>query len=172
MRRLTLIGMVLLLIGVYFYTTHHAPDRVTAGHPVPGFSLPQRDGGIVHLEAYRGKAVLVNFWATWCYTCSVEMPALNRLAGRLAGRPFQIIGISEDGESGGGWETIDRYRARFPIEFLVLLDPDGRVADAYGTEAIPESYLIDPEGRLVRKVRGVVEWDSPEIVALIESLLR
>lgn len=167
-RLLWVLGGGLLL---YFAVVYQPRSTLEVGAPAPTFALPARDGRLIRLEDFRGRVVLVNFWATWCAPCTTEMPSLNRLAAHFSGRPFQLIGISEDGESGAGWSPIDGYLRQVPVDFLLLLDPDGRVADAYGTFTIPESYLIDPQGRVVRKTRGAIAWDSAEIIRAIEDLM-
>lgn len=165
----------LLLVAVaalYVVLSSRQPPPATVGALAPSFALTDRDGQRVALEAFRGNVVLVNFWATWCPTCTMELPSLNRLAAHFAGQSLRIIGVSEDGESGGDWAAIDAYRQQHPIDFLVLLDPDGHVADLYGTFGIPESYLLDQEGKLVRKIAGSISWDAPQVIEEIEKLLK
>lgn len=172
MRRIRTLLIVLVAVGLYAWIVlRPSNDTVVVGQPVPTFALINRAGETVRLEDFRGRVVLINFWATWCPTCLVEMPSFNRLAEHFAGRPLQIIGISEDGESGGGWRAVDTYVHQHPLNFVILLDPDGHVADQFGTQAIPETFLIDQQGRLVRNFFGAYEWDDPAIIKQIEMLL-
>lgn len=161
--------VLLLAAGMVFYFFLRAgQDRIAVAAPVPDFSLPDARGQLHTLHAWRGRVVILNFWATNCYTCVTEMPSLNRLAQHFAGQPVQVVGVSED----ASWEDIQSYRQRIPMDFLVLVDPGGEVADHYGTYMIPETYIIDTAGRLVRKVRGAIEWDHPQVLQEISALLQ
>ncbi len=168
--RVRWILIVLLCAGILWYVGRRSePDF--PDNRVPAFSLPQEDGSILRLADLRGQVVLLNFWATYCYPCAQEMPSLNRLAAHFSGQPFKIIGINEEGGLELAWSRIREYRTRVPINFPLVVDANGAVADAYGTFTLPETYLIDPEGRLVRKVVGAITWDQSSIISEIESLL-
>ncbi|MBI2346125.1 MAG: TlpA family protein disulfide reductase [Deltaproteobacteria bacterium] len=171
--RLRYFFVVCLIAGLVYWYTVQRPhlQQLTVGTAAPEFALADREGRIVRSEDLRGKVLLVHFWATWCASCAEEVPALNILAARFAGQPFLIVGISEDGESGGGWAAIDAFRRRIPVQFLLLLDPDGKIADNYGTFGIPESYLIDRQGLLRRKFTGPVTWGGSETIGVIEQAL-
>ncbi|MCS6913248.1 MAG: TlpA disulfide reductase family protein [Myxococcales bacterium] len=137
--------------------------------PAPDFQLPMHDGQPLRLSQLRGRVVLLNFWATWCSTCIVEMPSLERLAERMQGRPFTLLAVSVD-------ESWDKVRAFFPqgTPMTVLLDSSkGRdIPSRYGTEKFPESFLIDPDG-IIRYyiVSERRNWHSGEVRACIEALL-
>jgi peroxiredoxin len=143
------------------------PPPLEEGRPAPDFALPRLGGGEVALSALRGKAVLVNFWATWCAPCEQEMPAMQRLYAQLAPRGLELLAISVD----AGDAEVEAFRARLGLGFPILRDPDKRVASAYQSFRYPESFLIDPEGRLVERYIGERDWDAPEYVARIERLL-
>lgn len=162
----------LIVAGILFYLSQRAQRAIGVGQPVPDFALPTATGEVLHLDALRGQVVLLNFWATFCRACAVEMPSLNRLAAHFAGRNFQIIGVSEDGLPQEAWPRIAAYQERIAIDFPVVLDASGAVADRFGTFMLPETYVIDVRGRLVRKVVGVITWDDPNMVAEIDGLLQ
>ncbi len=121
----------------------------------PSFSLPARDGNPVDLSAYRGKVVLLNFWATWCPPCRDEEPSLRQLARAMDPGKFQLVAISVDE---GGWPAID-----------MALDQTARISQVYGTTKFPESYLIDSSGTLRLKFIGPRNWTDPAVFTLLAS---
>ncbi len=118
------------------------------------------------LDQFRGQAVLLNFWATWCPPCVTEMPSLDDLRKRVDGRSFQILAVSLDEE---GWEAIDRFLEKMPVGLKILLDARGEVSNRYGVTLLPESYLIDPKGIVVKKYTGPQDWNDPRVVEEIMS---
>lgn len=168
--RLTCVAVV--LFGFLFFLGIKPDSQVLAiGQPVPVFRLPNSTGHIVDLASLRGQVVLVNFWATSCGACVEEIPSLNRLAAQFESAPFVILGISLDGASHDAWLRIAAFQRQVPMAFPVLLDEDGQVADQYGTFMIPESFLVDARGRLVRKVTGAIAWDDPQVIREISTLI-
>jgi thiol-disulfide isomerase/thioredoxin len=137
--------------------------------PAPAFSLEDMDGQTHDLADYRGKVVLVNFWATWCPPCRREMPALEQLYLKLRERGFVVLAINQ-------WEDPDLVFAYlgqldvFPT-FPLLFDPDSRIAMDYRVKGLPTSFLIDRQGRLVYRAIGGREFDHPEIERVVTSLL-
>jgi peroxiredoxin len=123
------------------------------------------DGGkSVHLADYRGKVVLLNFWASWCGPCIQETPALVDLHHE---RPdLAILAISIDEDPG----AYQRFLQRFHVDYTSVRDPDQKVAKIYGTDGWPETYIIDRNGILRRKVVGDPDWSSPEMRAFLQGL--
>jgi thiol-disulfide isomerase/thioredoxin len=135
-----------------------------AGPALEGKLLAE-DGNVVALSDFRGKLVLVNFWATWCGPCIHEMPTLVRLHQKLGGRDFQIVALSEDR---GGWAVITPFVTKNNLATLpVYHDPGGKAARALGVKGLPTTILFDGSGRELGRLAGVAEWDSDEVVALI-----
>jgi peroxiredoxin len=135
--------------------------------PAPDFALKTHDGQEVKLSALRGRVVLVNLWATWCPTCAVEEPSLERLAAQLKGQPFSLLAVSVD-------ESWDVVRQHFPqgSGMTVLLDKERQVAKAYGTEKFPESFLIDRDGNIrYFIVSERQEWHTQEVRTCIQALI-
>ncbi len=120
------------------------------------------------LEDYRNQVVLVNFWASWCAPCIIEMPGMQRLKEKLAGRPFTILAVNVRETPAAIWKFHKLVRVDFPL----LLDREGRAAEDWGIDVYPSSFLVDPEGRIRYTAYGPRQWDAPEIIKSIEELFR
>jgi thiol-disulfide isomerase/thioredoxin len=132
----------------------------------PTFSLPQRDGKQFDLSAYRGKVVLLNFWATWCPPCREEEPSLRKLAQVIDPKKFQLVAVSVDE---AGWPVVDKFFAGKPPPYAVALDQGASVSQQYGTTKFPESYLIDASGNLRLKFIGPRNWTDPAVFQLLDT---
>lgn len=134
----------------------------------PGFSLKGLNGEIKRLEDYRGKLILLNFWATWCPPCREEMPSLEKLYRSLKDRGFVILGISSDI---AGKKAVKPFVEEFKLTFPILLDPDSKVTNLYMVRARPTSYLVNPQGYLITRWLGPRDWMEEKLFKSIESLL-
>ena len=133
----------------------------------PALSLPDLSGQQHDLQHYQGRVVLVNFWASWCPPCLAEMPSMQRLFERMAGRPFQILAVNTEETKGRVW----RFRKLLDIGFPTLLDSKGTVTRAWEVEVFPTSYLIDASGQIRYLSQGALEWDADSVVDVIETLM-
>lgn len=122
----------------------------------PGFALPDLAGKTLSLASLRGKPVLVNFWATWCDTCKKEMPDLEELSRRSGGR-YAVIGVSMDENRAAVPPFVKEHKVTFPILYT-----DGNVSAAYAVRGLPAAFLIDAEGRIVRRWVGAVDVRAVE----------
>lgn len=146
------------------------------GQPIPlsRFQTPQ--GQSFSLHDLRGRWLLLNFWATWCEPCREEMPSLERLARLYAdqGLPFLLLAASVD----QSWKDVQQFLAQDPslrdlrLKMRLVWDKGGQEALRFGTSKFPETYLIDPQGRLRQKFVGFFRWDSQEIQAQIQQRMR
>jgi cytochrome c biogenesis protein CcmG, thiol:disulfide interchange protein DsbE len=137
------------------------PSRI--GKSAPDFTVGD-SAKSVRLADYRGKIVMVNFWASWCGPCIQETPALVALHHD---RPdIAILGISIDEDPG----AYRRFLERFHVDYTTVLDPNQTVAKKYGADGWPETYIIDRNGILRRKVWGDPDWSNPEIRAFLQGL--
>jgi len=136
--------------------------------PVPGFELKALDGTTHRLDEYRGKVVLLNFWASWCPPCLAELPGIQRLADHLADERFQVLLINV-GESSF---KVAKFLRLVGVRLPSLLDPDGATFRAWGGSIYPTSFILDAEGRLRYTALGPLEWDGDEAVAIVRPLLR
>ena len=121
------------------------------------------------LQDFRGKFVLLNLWATWCAPCREEMPTLDRLQAKLGGPDFEVVALSIDR---GGPFVVSTFYSEIGIRALrIYVDKTGDAATDLGVVAIPVTSLIDREGREIGRKIGPAEWDSPEVVTLIQGYL-
>jgi peroxiredoxin len=164
--KLGLLGFVTFFV-IFFSQPRGQFSAPALGEAVPNFTLRQEDGKVVALGDFRGKIVLVNFWATWCPPCIEEMPSLNRLAERYADKGLQIVGLSVDEDA----DAYQEFLARNQISFLTVRDASRGTSDRYGTFKLPESYVVSREGRLLRKVIGAADWTSQEMLTYFDGLL-
>lgn len=137
--------------------------------PLPDVPFVDADGRPRALADFKGKGVVLNFWATWCVPCVAEMPALDRLRARLAGRGIEVLALSSDR---GGAPVVQAFFAQHGIGHLpVALDQGLRAARALGVQGLPTTVLIDGAGRDRGRLVGAAEWDSEDAVALVEDCL-
>lgn len=123
------------------------------------------DGGLLDLGRFRGRVILLNFWATWCPPCVRELPALDRLQARLGGPGVMVVALSIDAGDVGGPVAFVR---RLGLQNLrVYQDFTGATAEAFPLYGLPITYLIDPRGNAVGYITGATDWDSPEVERLI-----
>lgn len=161
------IGKWLLLLALSVAPAFAGELKPLPARPAPAMTLPTLDGGRAELARLRGKVVLVNFWAAWCPPCRKEMPSMNRLAEKMAGRPFAILGVN----MGDSPADIRTFVAQVPVSFPILLDADGSQLQPWQVVAFPTSYVVDRRGRIRLGLFGSIEWDSAEAVAELERLL-
>lgn len=154
-------------IVVALWTAKQPPPPIEVGTAAPTFVLPTLHEGQVSLASLRGKVVLVNFWASWCRPCQVEMPAMERLYQKLQPRGFELVAVSVDEKR----KDVEDFSKRLDLTFPILLDPHKRVATIYQTFRYPESFLINRKGTLVEHYVGSRDWDAPAYVSRIERLL-
>jgi peroxiredoxin len=142
--------------------------RVTPPTPAPDFTVPGLTGGPLRLADFRGRVVLLNFWATWCPPCREEMPSMERLYQRYRERGFTILALSVDRNVAAIPGFVDGFRLTFPIG----LDPESTVATLYRVRALPTTVVIDRAGQVVAGAAGARDWDSPAAHAVVETLFR
>ena len=138
---------------------------VQAGSP----AFKREDGGSVTLEAFRGKIVLLNFWATWCPPCVQELPALDRVQARFGGERFTVVPVSTDMLGASALRTF--YR-RHGIEHLpIFRDERGRLAKAMGVQGLPTTFVLDTDGSVIGTHTGFKHWDDPAFLATLSELI-
>jgi len=145
------------------------PALPTVGAPAPPFQLWDLDGKAVSLAAYRGKVVLINFWATWCGPCRVEMPGMELLYRQLKGKGFEILAVSTDRQ---GAAVTRPFREALGLTFPILHDSDFRVGQSYGVVSLPMSFIVDRKGVVTHRIPGARNWQAPGTAESIQKLLQ
>ena len=138
---------------------------------LPPLRFLDGDGKATDLDAWRGKVVLLNIWATWCGPCVKEMPALDRLQASLAAEGLHVLALSID-KGTAALPTVKAFYASHGIRNLRLYnDPEGAAGFELGVPGVPATFLLDREGREIGRLVGAAEWDGAEAVALIRRHL-
>jgi peroxiredoxin len=161
MRKLPLLALV---------TLTGCATPIGVGSDAPDFTAVSLATGapVSFLEEYHGGVTLVNIWATWCEPCKKEIPALDTLYRTLKDRGFRIAAVSIDT---GDSTVVRQFLEQFGVAFDVLHDPSREIERIYQTTGVPESFLVDRDGRIVRIVYGDHPWASPSNRRIIEDLL-
>jgi len=176
-------GRAATLAAVFFFAAWPL-ETLTAGAPdyktipklqeikdrssAPGFTLPAPGGRKISLDDYRGKVVLLNFWATWCPDCRTEMPAMDRLYRDFKGQGFEIVAVNVKDKREDALAFIKKNKISYPI----MMDPEGDVGLLYGAFAMPTTYLIDRRGVVLARMWGSADWNSPAARKLIGEIVQ
>ena len=142
---------------------------VQVGDEAPNFMLRDLAGNVVSLSQLRGKVVLLNFWATWCGPCRIEMPAMEQLYRTLPRREFEILAVSTDQQ---GAAVTRPFQREMGFTFPILHDSEYRVGLTYGARSIPITFMVDRRGIVRQKIFGARDWGSPEARDLIQELMK
>jgi peroxiredoxin len=144
-----------------------ATTGVRADSHLVDFSLPDADGQVHRLSDHRGKWVVINFWATWCAPCRIEMPALERLHQELADRGLRVVGVDVGEET----DDVKRFVEETGITFEIVIDHDLSTGRVYAARSLPMTYILDPEGTIVARAIGVRDWDSEPMRDMFAALV-
>jgi len=137
--------------------------------PVPELQFADGEGKPRSLADFRGKVVLLNVWATWCLPCRKEMPTLDRLQAELGGSAFEVVALSIDR---GGADAVRKFYTEIAIQHLAIhVDASSQVAFALATAGLPTTLLFDAEGRELGRLIGPAEWDAPDMVAFLKTIV-
>jgi thiol-disulfide isomerase/thioredoxin len=136
--------------------------------PIEDFSAELAAGGRIKLTDLAGKVVFLNFWATWCGPCRMEMPSMEALYQELKDEGLEILAVDVQ----EGKKDVTDFIASYKLTFPAVLDPAGNIAAIYGIEAFPTTYIIDRNGNIITRVVGAVNWTTPELVNAFRTLLR
>ena len=143
--------------------------KSAVGYLAPDFSLRNLKGNYQSLDSFSGQVVVLNFWATWCVPCRVEMPSFEKLYRRYRSEGLTVLAVTLDKKSE---KNIKSFVEEYELSFPVLLDEEGKVERLYPSMTIPFTYVIDRKGRIVARVDGAKNWESSETFEAIEYLLK
>ncbi len=132
----------------------------------PGFKLVDIDGTTHRLADYRGKVVIVNFWATWCPPCREEMPSMQRAWNELRKEDIAMLAVNV----GEDEEIIFQFTANYPVEFPLLMDLDSKVVQSWPVVGLPTTFVVDTKGRLAYRAIGGRAWDDPKLLQTVRAL--
>lgn len=132
------------------------------------FELEDLGGTLRRLSSFRGKVVFLNFWATWCGPCRIEMPSMQRLYDKLKDEGLEIVAV----DLRESRRRVKKFVKKYKLTFPVLLDKSGEVGRIYGARAIPKTFLIDRNGYLFAGAAGAREWDSLKVVSIFREILQ
>jgi len=130
-------------------------------------NLKDINGKNISLSDFKGKIVFLNFWTTWCPTCRIEMPSMEKLHQKLKNKDFTMVTINLQESA----SQVKAFFKEFKLTFTALLDPTGEVGASFGIRAIPTTYILDKTGRIIGWTNGPREWDSKAAIALFENLI-
>jgi thiol-disulfide isomerase/thioredoxin len=136
----------------------------------PQLMLANQDGRQFSLEKLKGKVVVINYWATWCPPCRREFPSMEKLRGKMSGKPVEVLAVNE----GEDTDVIDTFLSTLDTQpgFPILLDIDGEAMGNWPVRGLPTTFIIDKRGRMAYRAIGGRDFDHPDIVKRITQLLR
>jgi peroxiredoxin len=158
-----------VFITVLFFAVGVAAKTEQANTVAPPFTLKSLDGKTLSLSQYRGKFVLVNFWATWCGPCKDEMPSLEILHQKFQKKNFKILAVSQDMF---GAQVVRPYAETNHLTFTILLDQNLEAHQKYRVVNLPTTFLIAPDGKIIGVHQGAEDWARPEFLRFFEDLLQ
>jgi cytochrome c biogenesis protein CcmG, thiol:disulfide interchange protein DsbE len=160
--------MVALLLALALAAPAAAQPLKPSSGAAPALKLADLEGRRHDLAAYRGKVVLINFWATWCEPCRDEMPSIERLRASLEGRPFAVLAVNLAEPE----PRIRKFLDAVPLRFTVLLDRDGQAARAWQAKLLPATYIVGPDGAIRYRHLGELDWSRADVREAIVKLMK
>ena len=157
-----------LLLPSMAWSACQGPMGGDEGQCAPDFTLTDLSGKSVKLSTFKNKVIFLNFWATWCEPCKIELPSMEKMLGKVRD-DVVVLAVSIDSE---GKKEIEKFFGKDLPPFPVLLDPERKVAQQYGTFKVPETYIIDKQGRVRDKIQGIREWDDSLVIHYLQVLAK
>ena len=160
---------IALLLAVFVYVIFDSfhEKLVEVGDNAPDFSITADNGRTYTVSSFGGKLLVLNFWATWCPPCIDELPSLNEFQKRFAKAGVVVVGVSVDKDE----KAYRDFLARWRLSFVTARDPDRKINADYGTLKFPETYIIDRNGKVLRKLINAQNWMGERMIQDVASLL-
>jgi peroxiredoxin len=166
--RILLGGVACLAITLVYVVSGTLEQHViNAGDTAPGFSVTTEDGRTITRENFGGKLLVLNFWATWCEPCIVEIPSLDAFQRQFAKNGVVVLGVSIDRNE----KLYHQFLQQAHLSFATTRDPEENISSSYGTFQWPETYIIDRNGKVLEKVISNQNWMDPEFLAKVRRWL-
>jgi peroxiredoxin len=166
--RILIAAMALLTAGLVWVVSGTLEVRiVNAGDTAPNFSIVTEHGKTVTRSDFGGKLLVLNFWASWCPPCITELPSLNQFATEFASQGVVVLGVSIDKNE----HLYKNFLAQRQVAFETARDPEANISGSYGTFQIPETYIIDRNGKVLEKVISNMDWMDPQFLARVKGML-
>ena len=161
--------LLVAILALFFVLNGPTFAQIEEGSDAPNFTLKNLEGKEVSLNEFRGKYVLLNFWATWCGPCKIEMPSLETLYQRFKNKNFEMLAISNDMY---GATVVKAFVKANKINFPVLLDQQLKASNKFGVISLPSTFMIDPKGKIIGAILGAENWATPNNILYFENLLK
>lgn len=168
MDRIYVVGIAMSLAAMFYIFADALTERVVnQGDSAASFQVKANDGQTYSVSDFKGKVLVLNFWASWCKPCVDEMPSLNRFAQEMKGQGVTVLGVSVDHDE----EKYKKFLKAANIRFPVYRDGKADIPASYGTYKYPETYIIDKNGKVVEKIIGEKMWMDPDVIGNIKRYL-
>ena len=161
--------LLVAILTLFFVLNGSTFAQIEEGVDAPNFTLKNLEGKEVSLNEFRGKYVLLNFWATWCGPCKIEMPSLETLYQRFKNKNFVMLAISNVMY---GATVVKAFVKANKINFPVLLDQQLKTSNRFGVVSLPSTFMIDPKGKIIGAMLGAENWATPNHILYFENLLK
>lgn len=167
MNKIIILSLFLVCL-VYMSTSLAASlmDPVVNEPKADSFSLTSADGKNISLDDFKGKFVLLNFWATWCAPCRKEMPSMSELHNQIKAKGFEVVGV----HVGPSLAGVKKFLEAVPVDFTILIDKNMSLA-SWGVRGLPTTFLVNPDGNIIYKAIGEREWDSPDMIEFLNDII-
>jgi peroxiredoxin len=170
---LTFVGILFLLAGCEQSTPkpetqRSIPEGPRVGFRAPVFSIPTLNGNTLDLSNYRGKVIMINFWATWCGPCRIEMPSMEDLYSKYGGKDFEILAVN----GGEDRNLVQPFIKNLNLSFPILLDQQFEIHNQYQVTAIPSTFLVDKSGVITHRFFGFMDWTNDHSREIITKLIK
>lgn len=162
-------GSIVVLLGAFAWVIFDSIHEriVQPGDSAPDFSITADSGRTITRAEFGGKLLVLNFWASYCVPCIQELPSLDQFQRELAGQGVVVLGVSIDKDPKAYKQFLEKYN----VSFLTARDPDNTINSKYGTFKIPETYLINRDGKVVGKIINATNWVDDRMISYVKSLL-